>query len=238
MQLPDLTDILKMRPLPRNSLQGEENETDSNEEDDDEEQDNDEDDEEEQDSDEEDVEQENEEMNDDNVEQDVTAFTFVVEHLVGAIIGKKMWNKGKYKELVSEAFTASDEAFLYVILTNSYDMWKGANGSRVGAGTLTRDGTNKKYCGWTKQGIKMYNEMLKKVKENREAVGAKELEVTVRDAIKGRNPNAVNNAILDQARRRRQKRRRRQGDGHNSDGNDSDESIEAENDLSDAYEEV
>jgi hypothetical protein len=224
MQLPDLKDILKMRPLPRNTLHGEGNETD-----DDEEQDNDE--------------QENEEMNDENVEQDVTAFTFVVEHLVGAIVGKTMWNRCKHKELVSEAFTASDEAFLYVILTNSYDMWKSANGSRVGAGTLTRDGTNKKYCGWTKQGIKMYNEMLKKVKENREAAGAKELEVMVRDAIKGRNPNTVNNAILDQARRRRQKRRRRQGeprqgDGHNSNGNDSDESIEAENDLSDAYEEV
>jgi len=92
-----------------------------------------------------------------SIENDTTAFTFIVKHLVPAVVGKKTWNRCKCKELVSEKFTPSDEAFLYVILSNSYDLWKSANGSKVGAGTLTKDGTNKKYCGWTKQGIKMYN---------------------------------------------------------------------------------
>jgi hypothetical protein len=37
----------------------------------------------------------------------------------------------------------------------------------VGTGILTKDGLNKKYCGWTKQGIKVYNKILEKVRANR-----------------------------------------------------------------------
>jgi hypothetical protein len=65
-----------------------------------------------------------------------------------------------------KAFHQTDEAFLYVVLVNSYDLWKNTEGTRVGMGKLMRDGLNKKYCGWTKEGIKMYNKILEKVKAN------------------------------------------------------------------------
>jgi hypothetical protein len=127
MQLPDLLDILKMRPLPTGGTDKEGNESSAN---------------------------------------DMTAFTFVIEHLVPAVIGKKTWNKSKCTEIVSKQFSPSDEAFRYLILSNSYDLWKSANGSKMGTGTLTKDGTNKKYCGWTKQGMKVFNDILRKVKQN------------------------------------------------------------------------
>jgi hypothetical protein len=199
MELPDLQDIFKMRPLQMAGAHGEDN---------------------------------------DSIENDTTAFTFIVEHLVPAVVGKKTWNRCKCKELVSEKFTPSDEAFLYVILSNSYDLWKSANGSKVGAGTLTKDGTNKKYCGWTKQGIKMYNDILRKVKKNREAEGAKKVEETVRDALKEQYGNG-NQRNSDAAYRRRRKRRHQRGNHYDSNNEDDDvESIDAENDLSEAFAEV
>jgi hypothetical protein len=103
----------------------------------------------------------NEENND-----DITAFMFVVEHLVGAVIGKKVWDRTKCHHNVSKSLTKSDEAYLYVILYNSYHLWKNAEGTRVGSGSLTKDGSNKKYCGWTKEGILMYNQFMKKVMKN------------------------------------------------------------------------
>ena len=117
-------------------------------------------------------------------DNNMATFTFVVEHLVGAILGKKVWDKYKCHEMVSTKFTPSDEAYLYVILSNSYDLWISAEGSRVGNGSLTKDGTNKKYCGWTKEGIKLYNEYMQKVKSNRQAVGARDVEEAVMDALK------------------------------------------------------
>ena len=38
-------------------------------------------------------------------------------------------------------------------------LWKNTKGARVGTGNLTQDGLNKKYCGWTREGIKMYNDL-------------------------------------------------------------------------------
>ena len=194
MQLPDLRDILKMRPLPMGRREGGGNETSGN---------------------------------------DITAFTFVVEHLVPAVIGKKTWNKSKCTEIVSTTFSPSDEAFLYLILSNSYDLWKSANGSKVGTGTLTKDGTNKKYCGWTKQGMKVFNDILRKVKQNREAAGAKKVEEDVRDALRERDPNWIRRNREAASRWRRRKRKR--GDDGSDDDDDDLESVEAENDLMEAF---
>jgi hypothetical protein len=194
MKLPDLQDILKMRPLEMGGT---------------------------------------EEEGIESIGNDITAFTFIVEHLVPAIIGKKTWNKYKCMENISKTFTPSDEAFLYLILSNSYELWKSANGSKVGAGKLTKDGTNKKYCGWTKQGIKVYNDILHKVKKNREAAGAKKVEENVRDKLRERDPNW--NRRSSEAANRRRRRKRKRGDDSSDDNDDDLESVDAENDLSEAF---
>jgi hypothetical protein len=80
-------------------------------------------------------------------------------------MGKK-WNWCMCTELVSSSFTPLDEVFLYTILSNSYDLWKNSNRSKNGTGTLAKDGTNKTFCRWTKQGIQMNNDMLHKITQN------------------------------------------------------------------------
>jgi hypothetical protein len=84
MTLPNLQEIVKMRPSP----------TTQNDNDDDQ---------------------------DDN-QNDINTFT---EHLVGPVLGKNEWDD-RYKccEWLSTKFTPSNEAYFYVLLTNSNDLWK------------------------------------------------------------------------------------------------------------------
>jgi hypothetical protein len=184
MRLPDLQEILKMRPSP----------------------------------------------DDDDDHNDITTFTFVAEHLVGAVLGKKVWNRHKCTDKVSTKLTPSDEAYLYVILSNSYDLWINAVGTRVGTGSFTKDGANKKFCGWTREGIHLCNGFMHKVKENRRAAWAHDVEEEVKEALKlwydqdtRRHTQAV--------RRRRKKRPR--NDDYSSDEHELD--IDADNDLSIAF---
>ena len=73
----------------------------------------------------------------DEGQYDTKSFVFVAEHLVGAVLGKKEWDNYKLRRRVSKHFTETDEAFLYVVLVNSYDLWKNTEGTRVGTGKLT-----------------------------------------------------------------------------------------------------
>ena len=70
-------------------------------------------------------------------ENDTKSFMFVTEYLVGAVLGKKEWDNYKLHHWVTKHFAETDEAFLYVILANSYDLWKNTEGTRVGTGNLT-----------------------------------------------------------------------------------------------------
>jgi hypothetical protein len=99
-------------------------------------------------------------------------------------LGKKEWDKYKFCHQVTKHFTETDEAFLYVLLANSYDLWKNVEGSKVGTGNLTQDGLITKYCGWTKQGIKLYNNILEKVKTNCNASLAQNVENKVIETLR------------------------------------------------------
>jgi hypothetical protein len=56
----------------------------------------------------------------DEGQYDTKSFVFVTEYLVGAVLGKKEWDNYKLRCRVSKHFTETDEAFLYVVLVNSY----------------------------------------------------------------------------------------------------------------------
>lgn len=103
----------------------------------------------------------------------------------------------------------------------------------MGTGTLTKDGTNKKYCGWMKQGMKVFNDILRKVKQNQEAAGAKKVEEDVRDALQECDPNCIQRSREAASRWHRRKRKR--GDDSSDDDDDDLESVEAENDLMEAF---
>jgi hypothetical protein len=108
-------------------------------------------------------------------------------------------------------------------------------GSRVGNGRLTKDGTNKKYCGWTREGIEMYNSFLKMVKDNCKEGWAHDMEAQVMEALKLR--------YNQEARRHTQavcqcRKKRRMSDHYKSDENESGSDINADNDLSIAFAQV
>jgi hypothetical protein len=166
----------------------------------------------------------------DEGQYDTKSFLFVAEYLVGAVLGKKEWDNYKLHRRVMKHFTKTDEAFLYVVLVNSYDLWKNAEGTRLDTGKLTRDGSNKKYCGWTKEGIKMYNEILEKVKANRIASWAQKVEDKVMETMRDRHKNDERrNTIVI---RRRMKRVRDYDSGEEEDG---DYELDADNDLSTVF---
>lgn len=162
---------------------------------------------------------------------DITTFTFIAEHLVGAVLGQKVWDEHKCCERVSTRLTPSDEAYIYLVLSNSYDLWINAEGTKVGTGKFTTNGTNKKNCGWTRAGIQLYNSFMNKVKENRNAAWARDVEEEVKEALKLRYDGARQRHT--QAVRRRRRKRRRMHNDYSSDEDELD--IEAENDLGTAF---
>jgi hypothetical protein len=174
----------------------------------------------------------------DHQDDNMTPFMFVMEHLMGAILGKRVWDKYKCCQHISTKFTPSDEAYLYITLLNWYKMWMSAEGSWVGNGSLTKDGTNKKYCGWTVEGIRKYNEYLEKVKSNCRAVGAWDIEEAVMNTLKEcYEKETQRNTIAVQCHRRK----RRHHNLLDSDGSDEERAlgeIDAHNDLSTAFAEV
>jgi hypothetical protein len=95
--------------------------------------------------------------------------------------------------------------------------------------SLTKDVTNKKYCDWTREGIHLYNGFMHKVKENRRAAWAHDVEEEVKEALKPRYDQETRKHT--QAMRRHRKKRRMHDD-YNSDEHELGVDIDAENDLS------
>jgi hypothetical protein len=207
IKLPNLEDILKMRQMPNTN--GEVEETTTNE----------------------GMEETNTNGGLEGGQMGGESFVFVADYLVGAVLGKKEWDRYKFRQRVTKHFTETDEAFLYVVLLNSYDLWKTSDGTKVGTGILTKDGSNKKYCGWTKQGIKAYNEILEKVRDNRKASWAQNVEDKVMETLRDRyNCDGRRNRNLI----RRRKKRKFEYCG--SDGEeDGDNAVDADNDLSTVF---
>jgi len=96
------------------------------------------------------------------------AYTFVVEHLLGQVRGKREWDMTKCFNKVSEVVGVSDEAFVLLLLDNHYDAWledrppSDKEQNKVGRGIYTsqeKGASNKKFGGWTAQGIKCYNQL-------------------------------------------------------------------------------
>ena len=126
-----------------------------------------------------------------------TAFTFIVEHLAGAVIGQRKWKTARCYVPLSNAMSVSDEAFMLLVLENQYELWMDAESTRVGRGRYTENVPNKKYCGWSNEGMRRFNILLAEVRNNQNKQYSKEVEdATTRTlaeryqtlmAVRGRN---------------------------------------------------
>lgn len=132
-----------------------------------------------------------------------TPFTFVVEHLAGAVIGQQKWKMGRCYTPMTKSMSVSDEAFMLLLLENQYEMWKEAKTSRVGRGIYTENSRNKKFCGWSNDGIRRFNELIKEVRENRNKQYSKSVEEETFKTLAERHKK-----VLGVKRKNARKRRR------------------------------
>ena len=107
------------------------------------------------------------------------AYFDFVEFFVSSVIGKACFKQNCCDNLLSQYATISDEAFAILIFENNLDAWidmgvrkdtsgtevprKYTNGGRS-KGEMASSQHNK---GWSEQGLKRFNELFDKVKENR-----------------------------------------------------------------------
>jgi hypothetical protein len=62
--------------------------------------------------------------------------------------------------------SVSDEAFMLLVLENQYELWMDAESTRVGRGRYTDNVPNKKYCGWSNEGMRRFNILNDEVRNN------------------------------------------------------------------------
>lgn len=105
-----------------------------------------------------------------------TAFTFMVEHLAGTVIGQRKWKTTRCYAPLNKHMSVSDEAFMLLVLENQYDLWVNSDTASVGRGQYTKNGPNKKFCGWTNEGMRRFNQLLDEVRANRLKQYSKEVE--------------------------------------------------------------
>ena len=123
------------------------------------------------------------------------AFTFLVEHLLGHVIGKREWDMQKCFHMVSDRVSISDEAYTLLLLENVYEKWLKLKPQQPGEkqtivkGRYTdpeKGASNEKYKGWTVDGIERYNELYTSVESNRNKKWAKAVEKKAKDEFQGR----------------------------------------------------
>ena len=113
------------------------------------------------------------------------AFTFLVEHLLGHVIGKRDWDIKKCFRTVSDYVSISDEAYTLLLCENVYEKWLKIKPTQAGTvrnivrGKYTdqeNGASNEKFKGWTAEGIERYNQLYQNVKQNRLEKWAKGVE--------------------------------------------------------------
>ena len=67
---------------------------------------------------------------------------------------------------------------MLLVLENQYELWINSETTKVGRGKYTENGPNKKFCGWTNEGMRRFNKLIEEVRTNRNKLYSKEVEET------------------------------------------------------------
>jgi hypothetical protein len=115
--------------------------------------------------------------------ENVRVYLWFCEFFLEPVIGTAKWRSNRYKLPIRKFVTPSDEAFAIVVYENNYRKWyecyrtKTKPESRTEKALWTSSGernknghTNKKYCGWAREGLEHFNECYKKVEKDRKGV--------------------------------------------------------------------
>ena len=109
----------------------------------------------------------------------VEAYGHFCDRILPCVIGKMAWSKDVYSKEISKIATPTDKAWALLLLENSWDLWHQMAEYELKAETLPKEQRVKtkwtstaisagKYEGWGDDGIPRYNELVKKVREDRE----------------------------------------------------------------------
>jgi hypothetical protein len=131
------------------------------------------------------------------------AFTFVVENLAGAVIGQRKRKTTRCYAPISKHMTTSDEAFMLLVLENQYDLWIKADSNKVGRGKYTENGPNRKFCGWTNEGMRRFNTLVSEVRDNRNKQYCDEVEDMTQKALAVRHKAKMKGSSKNNRKRRR-----------------------------------
>jgi hypothetical protein len=149
---------------------------------------------------------------------------WITEHLAPCVRGFKEWRQMCCSVRLSETdFTPSDEAFLKVACENMWVKWCRQDSAdddddedpevrkrqrRAEKGKYTSQGSNRKFSGWSGEGIERYNEFFKMAVKRRAAAATPALEDSVKDALRARHFKSVS---LEEIRKERTRARKRGG---------------------------
>ena len=117
------------------------------------------------------------------------AYIFYCMHFLPVLVGKVTWRKAlKRNAKVTDVATASDEAMGIAILHNSWDRWvwehnkmreeikkcKETKAAQESIFTSNGHGAgSQKHMGWSKEGVRKFNELCKRVMQDRTENGDK-----------------------------------------------------------------
>ena len=105
------------------------------------------------------------------------AFFQFCDHILSCVVGKKLWDKSMGVKHMSGIATTTDEAWALLVLENSWDVWKQQARSPNGKVELKERRSTKwtntsslasRSEGWGQKGMRRFNELVRKVKEDRQ----------------------------------------------------------------------
>ena len=109
-----------------------------------------------------------------------STYKWFLDYIIPAVVGKKYFNDLIYDKYVSEIITVSDEAFGLLCFSNYYESillnltspnkTKQTKPLYTKSGSISVKGNSNivfKHCGWTFEGLKLYNTLFKKVEQDR-----------------------------------------------------------------------
>lgn len=119
--------------------------------------------------------------NTDDYDLHCETFNLFLEQFGKCLAGVAVYgNAERANKRFSEKITISDEAFGIFTLERNWDVWASEEdtGSKqpMRSGEYTEKNTNKKFSGWTREGMDRFSEIAKRIKKVRKTQGRKDLE--------------------------------------------------------------
>jgi hypothetical protein len=115
--------------------------------------------------------------------ENVRVYVWFCEYFLEPVIGTGKWRANRYNLPIRKFVTPSDEAFAMLVYENNYNKWYECHRTEkepegrtekalwTSGGDKNNHGhSNKKYCGWAREGLEQFNDFYKKVEKDRKGV--------------------------------------------------------------------